>query len=345
MHILIANLHEDRSRLGQELLRYGKSIEQVRQVRVNPIPPRISKRLHLFGLACDVRRVPVLHVAARRAPLKIRVELDAVRRVDVDALDLAAQALALGQARHHLERVAEDHAIRPVLVVLVELGLVHALGDAVEVSEEIWNDLAGLLAPLSRPAQQVVDQHLGMDLLLDVERWRLDDEVAPVLLVLAAPDELRIEIAVAPLVGGTPRFLRLLLNDGLVLRGRDVLALRLLVLEGLDPLAGRWLRFSGHDATAPGDARRRWPTRRPGAPPASPVSQCARAGGARPLHSAIGGFPQDRRAPPEDAGPRTGPGRLGGGIEARHPAVDRAGSPPRGRRDGDGGRAEQDSTA
>ena len=35
-------------------------------------------------------------------------------------------------------RVAEDHAVRPVLVVLVELGLVDALGDAVEVGEEVW---------------------------------------------------------------------------------------------------------------------------------------------------------------------------------------------------------------
>src|SRR5207302_2049537 len=138
------------------------------------------------------------------------------------------------------------HAIRPVLVVLVELGLVHALGDAVEVSEEIWNDVAGLLTPLSRPAQQVVDQHLGMDLLLDVERRRLDDEVAPVLPVLAAPDELRVEIAVAPLVGGAQRLLRLLLDDGLVLGGRDVLALRLFVLDGLDALAGWWLCFSRH---------------------------------------------------------------------------------------------------
>src|SRR5437667_7066004 len=312
---------------------------------MNPIAPRIPERLHLFRLSRDVRCVAVLHVATGRAPLKIRVELDAVRRVDVDALDLAAQALALGQARHHLERVAENHPVRPVLVVLVELRLVHALGNTVEVREEVRNDLARLLAPLSRTAQQVVDQHLGMDLLLDVERRRLDDEVTPVLLILAAPDVLRIQMAVAPLVGGTPRFLRLLLNDGLVLRGRNVLALRLLVLEGLDALAGWRLGFSAHDATAPRDARRRWPSRRPGAPPASPVSQCARAGGARPLHSAIGGSPQDRRAPPEDTGPRAGPGRLGGGIEARHPAVDRAGIPPHGRRDGGGGRAGRDSRA
>src|SRR5438876_4358778 len=213
---------------------------------MNPIAPRIPERLHLLRLSRDVRRVAVLHVATGRAPLKIRVELDAVRRVDVDALDLAAQALALGQAGHHLERVAEDHAVRPVLVVLVELRLVHALGNTVEVREEVRNDLAHLLAPLSCPAQQVVDQHLGMDLLLDVERRRLDDEVAPVLLVLAAPDELRVEIAVAPLVSGAPRLFRLLLDDGLVLGGRDVLALRLFVLDGLDALAGWRLGFSRH---------------------------------------------------------------------------------------------------
>ena len=54
-----------------------------------------------------------------------------------------------------------------------------------------------MLALLLRLPQQVVDQHLGVDLLLDVERRRVDDEIAPVLLVLAAPDELRVEVAVA----------------------------------------------------------------------------------------------------------------------------------------------------
>src|SRR5437879_5488837 len=78
--------------------------------------------------------------------------------------------------------------------------------------------------------------NLGMDLLLDVERRRLDDEVAPVLLILAAPDELRVEIAVAPLVGDAPRLFRLLLDDGLVLRGRDVLSGGFLtaVTQGID---------------------------------------------------------------------------------------------------------------
>ncbi|MCY4090409.1 MAG: hypothetical protein OXF62_06285 [Caldilineaceae bacterium] len=40
-----------------------------------------------------------------------------------------------------------------------------------------------------------------MDALLNVERRRVDDEVGPVLQVLAAPDELGVEVAVAALVG------------------------------------------------------------------------------------------------------------------------------------------------
>jgi hypothetical protein len=44
-----------------------------------------------------------------------------------------------------------------------------------------------------------------VDLLLDEERRRRDDQVGPVLLVLAAPDELRVEVAVAALVGDLDR--------------------------------------------------------------------------------------------------------------------------------------------
>ena len=81
--------------------------------------------------------VAILHVAAGGGPLEVAVEFDAIGRVEVDALNLAAQTLPLGQAGHDLEGVAEDHAVGPVLVVGVELGLVCALGHAVEVGEEV----------------------------------------------------------------------------------------------------------------------------------------------------------------------------------------------------------------
>ena len=104
--------------------------------------------------------------------------------------------------------------------------------------------LPGFVLALARLAQQVVDQHLGVDLLLDVERRGVDDEIAPVLLILAAPDELRIEVAVAALIGHADRALLILLQHGLIFGRRDVLPLRLVVLERFDGLGGGL--FFGH---------------------------------------------------------------------------------------------------
>jgi hypothetical protein len=84
--------------------------------------------------------------------------------------------------------------------MLVELRLVHALRDPVEVGKEIRHKLTRLMLPLLRVAQEVVDQRLGMHLLLDVERRRVHHEVAPILLVLPAPHQLGIQVPVPPLV-------------------------------------------------------------------------------------------------------------------------------------------------
>ncbi len=108
--------------------------------------------------------------------------------------------------------------------MLVELGLCFGAGESVEVGEEV--DLAvvrrgavGFGAP-----QEVVDQDLGVNLLLNVDGWGVDDEVGPILLVLAALDELGIEIAVPPFVGDAQGVLIFLLDQGLVFGGGDVQA-------------------------------------------------------------------------------------------------------------------------
>ena len=192
MDILIANLHKDGTTFRQQIARHRQSIAQIRQIRVNPVPPSVPERLHLLGLATDVLRLPVLHIPACRRPLEVRVELDAVRRVEIDALHLAAQPFALGERRHHLKTVAEDYPVRPVGVVLIELGAGVFARQAVEVGEKV--DLKTRLArkPLRlrrlAVSQQVVDQRLRMHLLLDEERRRLYHQVRPVLLVLAAPE-------------------------------------------------------------------------------------------------------------------------------------------------------------
>ena len=62
----------------------------------------------------------------------------------------ASEALALGKARHHMQAVAENHAVGPVLVVLVELGLVGPLLNAVEVGKEVGSRLPGVVFALTR---------------------------------------------------------------------------------------------------------------------------------------------------------------------------------------------------
>ncbi len=72
----------------------------------------------------------------------------------------------------------------------------------------------------------------------------MDDEVAPVLLVLPAPDELGVEVGVAGVLQRA-RHLLLLLEHGPVLGGGDVLALVLRVAEGLDGLGAGGLSCHG----------------------------------------------------------------------------------------------------
>ncbi len=149
MHILIPNLHKDRARIGQQIPRHGQPVAQIGQVGMNAVAPGIAEGFDLLRLAGDVVGVAIFHVAAGGGPLEVGVEFDAVGRIEIDALHLAAQPFALGQGGHHLKAVAQDHAVAPVLVVLVELRLIDAFGYAVEVGEQIELlrlRLAGLLS-------------------------------------------------------------------------------------------------------------------------------------------------------------------------------------------------------
>ena len=85
-----------------------------------------------------------------------------------------------------------------------------------------------------------------MYLFLDVERRRVDNEVAPILPILSAPDEPWVEVGIA----GVPHRVEhdiILLEHGLVLGGGNVFPLGLVVLEGFDGFTGGCLDgFPGH---------------------------------------------------------------------------------------------------
>src|SRR5262245_17579911 len=119
--------------------------------------------------------------------------------------------------------------------MLVEVGTVGTLSNAVEIREKV--DLGAGLLDLcaSRLLEQVVDEHLRVYLLLDVERWRLDDDVAPVLVVLAAPDKLRVKVWVVRVTNLSWSGV-FSAEYGLVLGRRDVSTLVPRVPEGLDVL-------------------------------------------------------------------------------------------------------------
>ena len=103
MDIFIANLHEDGAGIGEEIAGDGEPVPQVGEVAVDAVAPGVAEGFDLLGLAGDVVGLAVRHIAAGGGPLEVRIEFDAVGRVDVDALYFAAKALALRQARHDLE--------------------------------------------------------------------------------------------------------------------------------------------------------------------------------------------------------------------------------------------------
>ena len=115
---------------------------------MDAISPSIPKCFHLLGFSSDLIDNAIFDGAASGAPLKIAVELDAVRRIDVDALHLTAQSLPLGEASHDLQRITENYAIRPILIVLVEVGFVRLFRSAVEIHKqvELWRTPGTVLA-------------------------------------------------------------------------------------------------------------------------------------------------------------------------------------------------------
>ena len=221
MHILITNLHEHRAAFRQQFPRHGEPVPEIAEIRVNPVAPGVAESLDLLGLPGDVFGPAVLDVAAGGGPLEIRVEPDAIRRVDIDALDLAAQSFALGEGGHDPEAVAENHAVRPVGVVAVELGPGVFVRQAVEIGKQVDLGFGGLPVRLGA-AREIVHERLGMDFLLDVQRRRIHHQIRLVLRVLAAPDELGVKIAVAALVGNPQRRLLFRLDQGLGFRRGNI---------------------------------------------------------------------------------------------------------------------------
>jgi len=120
MEVFFADLHEHAAVVRQKFLRGNEAVSEVTQVAVDAEVPSVAERLHHLRFSGEVLFL-VLHVALANFRLEVAGELDAVGRVDVDYLHFAGEVFALGEARHHLKRIAEDEPVPPVHLVLVEL--------------------------------------------------------------------------------------------------------------------------------------------------------------------------------------------------------------------------------
>src|SRR5262245_47028113 len=169
-------------------MRDREAITQVREVRVNTEFPCIPKCPDLLWLTGSVLGPTVFYLTVPSAHLPVRLELNTVGGIEVDCLDLSFEPFLLGKRCHDKKRVAKDHPIRPVLLMVVEIHEFLEF-DPVEVRKQFERGFC----TVDRPRTQLFDDGLRLDLLLDVDGYRWYRERLLVLLVLALPHELRIE--------------------------------------------------------------------------------------------------------------------------------------------------------
>src|SRR3984893_6246797 len=111
--------------------------------------------------------------------------------------------------------------------------------EPVKIVKEV--DLRRVLAlTLPRLPPQILDQRLGVNFLLNIDRRRGNEQRLAILLILAAPDELRIEIGIARIAQNLHRLV-VVRHKALIFRSRDVDALRRVVTIALDAgFGGGW---------------------------------------------------------------------------------------------------------
>jgi hypothetical protein len=59
VYVFVANLHEDRAAVGQQVAGDGQAVAQIGQIGVDAVAPRVAEGFDLLGLASDVVLVAV----------------------------------------------------------------------------------------------------------------------------------------------------------------------------------------------------------------------------------------------------------------------------------------------
>ena len=83
--------------------------------------PSVAECANHLRLGGQVLIFAIFHIALVHKWLKIAAVLDAVRRVHINTLHLAAHPFFLQQRVHHQQTITSDKAVAPVVAMLVEL--------------------------------------------------------------------------------------------------------------------------------------------------------------------------------------------------------------------------------
>lgn len=97
MYVVLADLDEDRTGLGEQFTAHDESVTQIAEVRIDTKFPSVPIGLYLFRLASRVFRFAVRDIPLARRDLPIRAKRNAVWRVQIDHLHLATHVLFLGK--------------------------------------------------------------------------------------------------------------------------------------------------------------------------------------------------------------------------------------------------------
>ena len=137
-----------------------------------------------------------------------------------------------------------------MLIVLIKLGLGVPIRHPIEIIKQrqlgVLSLSRGLLVrrlgtlAIARHADQVVDEDLRMHLLLDIQGRGMDHQIRPVLLVLATPYQLRVQVRVARILHRHRRLL-IVADHRSVLDRRNILPLVVGVPNRIDGFDGLFI--------------------------------------------------------------------------------------------------------
>lgn len=120
MQVFVRDLYKYGTGVSEKLASEKQPLLEVGEVTMDAKRPSVAVGADHFRLAANVCICRANCLVAHLI-LPIRRKFDAVGRIEVDHLHLARQPLAATEGTHHLQAVAEDEAVGPIDIILVEL--------------------------------------------------------------------------------------------------------------------------------------------------------------------------------------------------------------------------------